>query len=228
METMQKEYEKIAQEVAALNDKFIDLKSTKASVNRRYKGCHILLSPLNYQPDIMAIGINPGGNTNTIKLDPYRENAYNYGFRLAKETRKVLSLAGLPVDKHWLDNNMVKTNHHYFATRNVKSLHALYGNVKWSEVNPHNKANDWTKRLIQIVDPKIILCEGAEAYYGVYQALMNKECPVKVNTDVWSHELQGYTVIGYKRTFSRIINKTELAACIKKHFNEATITNELL
>ena len=77
------------------------------------------------------------------------------------------------------------------------------------------KSAEWTKRLISIVSPKTIICEGKSAFDNVYFCLFNE------NVD-WSGEAtievkkNGFHLIGYKRRFSNIEDKDSLSALLKK------------
>lgn len=214
---MNNAFDEIVSEVSQLNQVFLRMATDSSSVARTYKGCHILLSRLVINPEIMIIGINPGGKSSGTKLTPYKENAYKYNFMLAKETRKLLRLSGVPVSSQWLDECVIKTNHHYFATKNLEDLHALYGNLIWSENNPHIKANDWTKRLIRLINPKLILCEGAEAFKGVHYSLTGQKYHNRLVGDVWEAEALGYRLIGYRRLYSYVVNKPLTARVIRKN-----------
>ena len=211
--SIEQQYQKLVDEVEMLDNTFIELVKTNKSVARNYKGCQILMSRLFSQPKFLIIGINPGGKELKRKLTPSKENEYRYGFPLAKETRAALELAGIENDdvKEWLEANVIKTNHHYISTTNVNNLHTLYGNIKWSEVNPHHKANDWTNRLIEMISPEVILCEGYTAFKGVHEALTGDKFKGKEKQDVFKTEINGYPVICYKRYTSRIRDKQALA-----------------
>ena len=179
------------------------------SIKEVYKGFQILFSPLTINPEFMFIGINPGAgyfnSTGNLvnRLEPEATMEYVYeNYALARETKKLFSLLGLSNDDL---SKCVKTNFYYIATKNEAQLNKIID--KLDPLSYERKSNEWTKRLIEIVNPKAIICEGVSAYkkvMGMYGFSENWD------GDVAYSRLGGLHIFGYKRRFSNIKDKEKL------------------
>lgn len=69
----------------------------------------------------------------------------------------------------------------------------------------HQTAQQWTKDLIDMVDPKIIICEGKMVFNNVQQIY---NIPPIWNENIGYFELANKTfVLGYKRRYSYVQDK---------------------
>ena len=184
------------------------------------KGFAILYSGLFYNPPFLFVGINPGaGDYNQTKIkwnDKYLmpfEDGFEYleygSYQLAKDTVEVFELIGL----RELLRGCVKTNLHYPATSSAKELYELLWILnKKISIDMYSKSAEWTKQLIEIINPKNIICEGAFAVRTLAEYYGKK---IDWRDGIGFFELgSGAKVIGYKRRFSNILGKEELASAI--------------
>jgi hypothetical protein len=184
------------------------------------KGTQILYSNLHFKPKFMFIGINPGGGYakyNNGKLvqefDVQNQLEYSYlkfKYPLALNTRKLFELAGC---SRYLKTS-VKTNCFFFATTNENQLYQMLSHVK--HLGVYKKSEEWTARLIQIVEPEIIICEGASAF----ERVVNMKNGVADWQDGVGYAFVGNQhIIGYKRTYSHIRDIGSVAEKIKDVLN---------
>ncbi len=186
-----------------------------------YKGVQILYSDLIYQPKFLLIGINPGAgyskHNNGQKVsdfDPLEYLRYlGGGFKLADETEKLFRLAdAYPL----LEEKTVKTNCCFFSTINETKLKVLLDKIMHSgRPEIYREIEAWTKRIVDMVKPKIIICEGKSAFGKVAVHIEKGE-------NVWGDGYGYYKsennihILGYERLYSNIINKEKIAAKIKE------------
>ena len=179
-----------------------------------------MYSPLLEAPPFLFIGINPGDEQKKEEkpkedLDPSDVFEYIYDYRLAKQTRDLFEKAGMGD----CFKKSVKTNVYYFATSNANNLWTLFSSLG-EDMNRqfHKHAHKWTQRMIEMIKPKIIICEGIMPFnklseiYGVS----------KTREDVCGYfELPDKTpVIGYSRIRSNIKNKCFVADFLRKKCNK--------
>lgn len=165
------EFEKIQNEVKTLADKIINLCEKDNEIKQLYKGTQIFMSPIRKNPEIMFLGINPGGghykhtdNTPSYKFKPeikidYLENEYT----LANEWKFVFNHERI----NSFDSLIYafKTNCFYFATNDSKDLQKLIRiSTKYIKNEIIEKSKEWTIKMIQLVSPKILICEGMSAF----------------------------------------------------------------
>ena len=164
-------YERFKNEVAEVRDYTRGCLNPGTRAEELYKGTMILYSELIYNPDFMFIGINPGAgfyNSTGIKyrpeeLDPDDEfeyvaaGKYGWDYTLARQTRAAFEQSRY---KDCLQR-AVKTNLFYTATSNQKEMLELLNLLRDKfHVDHFIKSVVWTKHLISIINPKVIICEG--------------------------------------------------------------------
>jgi len=183
-------------------------------LDKYYKGIQVLLSPLIYKPKFMFIGINPGAgyyktNESRVKrLSPLKHMEYiGLNYKLATETRELLRLAGVPNSEL---KNAVKTNYYFLSTTNANDLFRLLSHLK--EYRIYNKSKNWINKLIDITEPEFIICEGKTVFDKLTK---DRDCTVSEIDDVYYTEFGKIKVIGYKRIFSNILNKENVAKVLK-------------
>ncbi len=217
-------YEQLKNEVAICRDELRSKIPEDSPEEELYKGTIILLSKLIYQPKFLFIGINPGAgffNTTGIKyrdteLDPADGFEYilaerdGYDYTLAKQTRDIF--LNTKYNKEFVDS--VKTNFYYTATSTADDLKKFnqilvdkYHMFMWE------KSMGWTKKLIDMIQPEIIICEGIEPLTQIariYKASITRE------ENIGSFYIDKVPVVGYKRNHSNILNKEKIIEFINK------------
>lgn len=213
--SIENRYEAIKKNIAKTRDTIKNNLEPNSIEDSLYKDFTVWFSKLSYKPKFLLIGINPGAgyynNTGVkfrdIDLDPSDVFEYSeYGGMLADETIEVFRSANYYDELE----KSVKLNIHYLATSNQKDLFKLQGILldKY-QINMYEKAKEWTMQLIELVSPACIICEGAypskrlSEYYNRKIEWENNVCEYKIPNDI--------SVIGYRRFFSKIINKRGLA-----------------
>jgi len=139
-------------------------------------------------------------------LDPSDVFEYcEYGGGLANETVQVFKTADRLSDL----KKSVKLNIHYLVTSNQKDLFLLQGIlIDKYKINMYEKARDWTLKLIEMINPKCIICEGV---YPAKRIAQYYEANIEWEKEVCQFMVKdGIPVFGYKRLFSRIRNKEAL------------------
>ena len=214
MDKLKADYNDLMQEVsdfkAALESSEIFNK-----VKDTYKGFQILYSPLQYQPELMFVGINPGAgyfnSTGQVanRLAPEKTMEYVYeNYALARETKALFKLMGL-TDADL--SQAVKTNFYFLATENENDLNKIITFL--DEMDFEKKSKDWNNRLLKMIQPKIIICEGKSAYAKVLQHdRLNENWDGDVAYSNWN----GTHVVGYKRLFSNIKGKDKVSEVLKE------------
>ena len=160
-----------------------------------------------------------------IKFDYLDEGNSN---QLVTGTRQIFKDA----DIFNLLNKSVKTNFYYFATKNVNELHQIWGINKFED-----NAFKWTRQIIEMLNPKIIICEGNDAFNKVkdmYNDDFDKKDEITPKRygeigDIQYYELEGKPlVIGYYRTYSTIsnINKELLTSFLKEEIEKRNLKKE--
>lgn len=183
-------------------------------LDKYYKGIQVLLSPLIYKPKFMFIGINPGAGYYKTKesrikrLSPLEHMEYiGLDYKLATETRELLRLAGIPNSEL---KNSVKTNYYFLSTTNANDLFSLLSHLKEHKI--YNKSKKWINKLIDITEPEFIICEGKTVFDKLTK---DRDCIVSEIDNVYYTEFGKIKVIGYKRIFSSILNKENVAKVLK-------------
>lgn len=212
------DYNVLKQEVSDYQASILEIAKSNAVVKDVYKGCQILFSPLKHNPDFLFFGINPGAGffnfnkTLVNKLEPQEVLEYldeNEDYSLQRDTLKVFEMAG----KSNILINALKTNHCYFATQNAKTLGMLTSQLYKEGLEPWEEFNKWSERLIHMIKPKILFCEGFSAFDSACKALgADKKKAIVTNEKIKSLCVNDFKIIGYKRgSFGQVLNKSDLA-----------------
>lgn len=203
-------YSKLKNEVAETRDYVRKNLISGTREEELYKGTMILYSELIYNPEFLFIGINPGAgffNSTDItfrenELDPDDEFEYlSYDYTLARQTKTAF---GQTRFKDSLSKS-VKTNLFYTSTSSLNQMRELFGILSDKfNVNYHEKSLAWTKHLISLVNPKVVICEGKLVvdtlgnYYNVEPKWNQETATFQIGDKI--------RVIGYKRRYSHIRN----------------------
>ena len=212
---MENSYSEIKIEIQELLAEIESDENLSKILNKYYKGIQVLLSPLIYKPKFMFIGINPGAGfynyeeRRVKRLSPLEHMEYiGQDYKLATETRELLRLAGVPNSEL---NNSVKTNYYFLSTTNANDLLSLLSHLKKHKV--YSKSKKWINKLIDIIEPEFIICEGKTVFDKLTK---DRDCKVSEIDNVNYTEFGKIKVIGYKRIFSNILNKEKVAKVLKE------------
>lgn len=212
---MENSYSEIKIEIQELLAEIESDENLSKILNKYYKGIQVLLSPLIYKPKFMFIGINPGAGfynyegRRVKRLSPLEHMEYiGQDYKLATETRELLRLAGIPNSEL---NNSVKTNYYFLSTTNANDLFSLLSHLKKHKV--YSKSKKWINKLIDIIEPEFIICEGKTVFDKLTK---DRDCKVLEIDNVYYTEFKKIKVIGYKRIFSNILNKEKVAKVLKE------------
>ena len=212
VERMMLTLEQLSEEVKILSEQIVDICKKDEEINSLYLGTQIYFSPIKKETDLMFIGINPGAgfyngtgkrvmNFCPLEKSEYETEEYNL-------QNDWVTIFG---DKYEINNlellfNSFKTNCSFFATKDSKSLTLLKSKLKKYFGNKiENKEKEWISKIIDYVDPKLIICEGFAAYNNLLNLISNKD--IKVNEtekgNVRCSYLNNYIpIVGFKRNIS--------------------------
>lgn len=210
-----------------LQRRIVDKLDEGPMFKRFYTGWKVWFSPVLDNPKILFIGINPGGVEGVeADVEPDGQLQYIYDesptWYLKNDTLKVF------YDKR-ISNRIdledcVKTNYYYLATRKFNSNFYKLVEFLGRQSDKQGlgdifleKSKLWTQQLIQVLKPKIIICEGVTAFDLVTEYALNNKIP-RSNEDVFTiydkkHDVQ---IVGYRRSSPQagIKNKELLIDCL--------------
>lgn len=219
---MTTKYSPIKKEIEEFLNQIENDNNISKQLKKYFKGIQVFFSPLLHKPKLMFIGINPGAGffnnegrqeNNVKRLSPMKFTDYvGQQYKLAKETRELFNLAGISEKEL---KNSVKSNYYFLATTNSKDLFSLLSHLKIHNVYGNSKK--WINQLIDIVEPEIIICEGKTVFDKLTK---DRKTNVSEINGIFYTEFDNIKVIGYKRIFSNILNKKELAKVLKQKLSE--------
>jgi hypothetical protein len=181
----------------------------------------IFYSKFYKNADILFIGINPGNGE--LIQDVEEANVFEYlkfndydDYDLSRETKIVFKNAE---KQNLLKGKVVKTNYYYLATENEKELYNLMEKLSENiRLEFYKKSFEWTQKIIKLVNPKVIICEGKRAYLNVLDSIDLEIDEIKNHKTINSVSFKNSDtlLLGYSRRFSRILNKNILSEIIKE------------
>jgi hypothetical protein len=194
-----------------------------------YQGWRVFFGPVIAQPKVLLIGINPGNGQAGIKDIEFWGNELQfeyteYNYTLARETREAFAAVGLT---EVLVQATMKTNYCFLSTTQANELEQLtdgLGQAADGEehlgAKVYRKSDEWTRRLVDLINPSTILCEGKTAYEWVRRLFPEpsseeswdsaKECGFTVFPTL------GFSLLGYSRRQSTIRNKAALSDLLRR------------
>ncbi|MBW8360423.1 MAG: hypothetical protein K0M63_11565 [Weeksellaceae bacterium] len=187
-----------------------------------YVGYKIFYSKFSKKTDILFIGINPGGgelgefSDESLQFEYTNPEINNYA--LAQGTLKAFKAAGYENLLSELDqeNRVMKTNFFYYIDTEEADINKFRSAIlsKEEEFIFYDKARIWTKKIIEMSRPKLIICEGKLTYdlLKVDLSIVN-EIP---HIDVIETECDNYSIITYSRLRSYIRNAALFTEILKK------------
>jgi hypothetical protein len=223
MKDIQANYLAIANEIRDYHGLILQESNRNSRVKELYKGCQVLFSPLLYQPEFLLIGFNPGGGYYkwhghiVEEFEPMQALEYYLNkHSLGEQTKSLFEMAGRAKD---LERSTVKINFYPWATDNIadfKELMKLLPSDLSSKL--FHLSRVWTKTIIELIQPKIIICEGFNAFEEG-QVLFQDKINICMEENVRSFQtLNGLGVMGYKRNQGSIIDKKSMSVNIKNQF----------
>ena len=204
-------YKDIANDVAIFRDQLLESIKDKPIEKILFKGIQIYFSPLVSNPTILFMGINPGAgyfnyNDKLVdRLSPLDKHEYledDYKYTLKNNAIKLLELA----NASYLLEKSVKSNYYYVATNKEADIYQLFAYLP--ELKFYEKSKFWTSKIIELVNPKIILCEGVRVFDKICEIISCK----KINSEFWNYaESEKYYILGYKRRYSNMLYSDKVA-----------------
>lgn len=213
------DYSKISEEIKYFHNLILEEAKQDLRIKELYKGCQILFSPLIHKPEFFLIGFNPGGGYYkwhgqiVEEFQPMQALEYYLNeHSLGEQTKSLFAMAGKE-DK--LQNSSVKINFYPWATNNVADFNELMQLLpKPLSADLFQYSRVWTKRIIEILKPETIVCEGFKAFDEV-QVLFPDTTKISHEENFKSFQtLNGLRIFGYKRNQGSILNKGAISEYI--------------
>lgn len=209
------DYSAITEEIKKYHYWILKECQNNSRINEIYKGCQILFSPLLEKPEFLLIGFNPGGGYHkwhgkiVEQFDPMTALEYYLNkHSLGEQTKSLFNMAGKEDE---LRNSTVKINFYPWATDNIADFNELMSLLpKKLSFQLFELARMWTKKIIEIVKPSTIICEGFKAFDEV-QVLFPEKYEQEQSDFHRSFMIgQETLVVGYKRNQGSILNKENI------------------
>lgn len=227
---IQAEYDgRLRPEIDALFAEVAAAVAANPAVQPFFKGWRVFFGPVISQPKVLLIGINPGNGQEGSRDTDFWGNDWEfeytqYDYPLARETREMFAAAGLA---DVLATDTVKTNYCFLSTTRAAELEQLTDGLGRTAdgqedlgARVYRKSDEWTMRLISLLNPQAVVCEGKMAYDWVRRLF-----PANSVEEKW-HKAQacGYALfpeqdrmlIGYSRTPFSIRDKSATAELLRR------------
>lgn len=206
---MLKELKEIDDEIHNFIEKIKLATQNDAEITIRLKGWKIFYSPKIQNADILLIGINPGSGELDSAFKYHNENykIIEYliedrnKYKLARDTFSIFEKMNR---LEMLEKRTAKINSRFYATTSVNSMIEFESilELNYSELYGELMSNSkrWLLKVIELVNPKIIVCEG----FSAFSFLDNEIYP---EGEDWEYSLQSdYNVFkSYKRKSDGLI-----------------------
>lgn len=216
-------FENIEKEADEFNKKLLELYDTDEVIKKLYRGIRIWYSPIIENPQIMFLGINPGAGyySNTGKpendLKPMKKMIYadpEHDFCLKWEWDYVFGEQGL--NRRDLLESSVKSNFCYFITESSKDLIAFLKQFEIKlGISPYKLCGNWTNQLVKNIKPKILICEGKDAFDLLKNWSFRNE--IKIDEEIQGGYLDDITVLYFKRTYSNLKDKEKIIQTLSNY-----------
>lgn len=221
-------YQKVLPEILLLHRQVVDKLKESPLFESVYNGWKVWFSPIIDNPKILFIGINPGGvEGDEPDVEPDGQLQYIYDesktWYLKNDTLEVFYDTRIS-NKIDLED-CVKTNYYYLATRNFDDNFYKLIDFLGRQSDKQGlgdifleKSKLWTKQLIEVLRPKIIVCEGVTAFDLVTEyALDNKISRSDEDVLTFKDLKHDIHIVGYRRSSPQagIKNKQLLIDCLE-------------
>lgn len=212
-------YSEISEGAAIVHHQILTAAKDNPEISSLYKGCQLLFSPLLERPKILLVGFNPGGGYynwhgriveefQPLQALEYYLNTHSLG----EQTKSLFWQAGREDD---LQYHTVKTNYYYWATDNVADFTRLMKMLpEGLSREVFHMARVWTKKLIDVLQPEMIVAEGFKAYDELAVLFPQKLQEERTESMRSFATPEGVRVLGYKRNQGNIVGKEEIAKAI--------------
>lgn len=215
----------LQEEARQIDAKLAALYETDGEIKALYRGASLWYSPVVEKPQVMFLGINPGAgyfNNNgapchffePLKVMEYVDDAQDY--QLKWEWQYVFGPKGL----NRLDvlSKSVKTNFCYLATEDEAALKKLFTQIRGKlDIAPYEVFGNWTKQVVSLVHPKILVCEGATALEWLKEWSFKGEYVQDEKTDTFAKgHIGDITVLQFSRSYSTFKNIENVVAQLSK------------
>ena len=219
-----KELEIFKGEVKEVHAKILKECQKNEELNSLYKGCQIFYTPYRNTPDVLFIGLNPGGgyakaNSGRIveSFEPLEAVDPN---DLMYEARNCFRDVGIEN----ILNNAVVTNGRFFATNGMEELLSFF--TKLSE-NLRNEVKimsaKWIQTLIKIISPKMIMCLGNTSFDYLHEVYNQEIVIIENKNSPLEAKIGNIPVIGCQRNGSTIIKREALVERLREYVKEIAI-----
>lgn len=148
-----------------LREKWEELHKREPRMEHGFQGFY---SPVVHHPELMVLGLNPGGSKDDFDIAdceniPDIHSYYQYNYPLAKKMRNIFEGPLEPILK-----NSVKTNVIFFRSKNMNEWYRLTPAIR---EEAEKFCNQKVSELITTLKPKRLLLEGFGAYHIAHNVL---------------------------------------------------------
>ncbi len=217
-------------EIELFHTEMMEKLNSDEQIKKLYTGWKVWFSPILINPEILFIGINPGGGEGgDLTLEPDGILQYIFdesaGFNLKDDINEVFNEKELfdLVDLAYC----VKTNYYYLATKNsdeIKKIGDFLGREKDKSGlgdKFFQNSKKWSNQILDIIKPNLIICEGKTAFILLTQFALELKKIETNGQDVFTFycEKLNATIIMFERLRSGAIkNKAMLKKVLIEHF----------
>ena len=206
----------LTQQAKEIDAKLNELYKTDSEIRALYRGTSLWYSSIVENPEVMFLGINPGAgfynNNNqtlchffeTLKIMEYVDESQSY--QLKWEWHYVFGERGL--NRMDLLEKSVKTNFCYLATEDEKKLERLFTQIRGKlDIAPYEVFGNWTRQVVQEINPKLLICEGAKALEWMARWSFKDEYKSELKNDYMEKgRIGNIQVLRFNRVFSTFKN----------------------
>jgi hypothetical protein len=195
--------ENMKNEVIEIHNRIKKICETNKKLEKIYNGCVISSSPICINPYILFFGINPSGKYEIFEQKP---DPKGYGF-FWEEMKNCLKA----INKEKLLENIVVTNRYFFSTKNVESLNKFFDlvNMEFPNWEIQNKQVEWTRTIINEVQPKLIIVAGKTIWKKFNSIFSNNIEIIQKGKHTKVMKINGIILIAYERKFDNMVGKEE-------------------
>lgn len=206
----------LTQQAKEIDAKLNELYKTDSEIRALYRGTSLWYSSIVENPEVMFLGINPGAgfyNNNNqtlchffepLKIMEYVDESQSY--QLKWEWHYVFGERGL--NRMDLLEKSVKTNFCYLATEDEKKLERLFTQIRGKlDIAPYEVFGNWTRQVVQEINPKLLICEGAKALEWMARWSFKDEYKSELKNDYMEKgRIGNIQVLRFNRVFSTFKN----------------------
>lgn len=185
------------------------------------KGWKVWYSNIVERPNFLFIGINPNNvpedtdyfgslaleiDELKVQLEPDEDIRYNSdsNWSLSVFTREAFQNAGITISHN------AKINYYYLDTKDLTILNNLSKDTYIGsdlKMELDFQSAKWTKKIIELINPKVIICEGSKAFNDlVIHALKQEKERLKIMNNegnIRKALFKNIPLIGYSRAWER-------------------------